>query len=151
MEYWLDMKKPFAMIRQVAALPYRFESPGTPLVMLITSLDSHRWVIPKATLKTRLTPFRAAAREAYVEAGIFGVANPVPLGGYRYEKRRHDGSTRLACVTVFPLAFLVKSTEWPERQKRERKWFTLEEAADAVEELALKSMIATFELDTNHC
>lgn len=145
------MKKRPMIIQQVAALPYQFESPGVPVVMLITSLDSHRWVIPKATLRTGLPPFRAAAREAFIEAGIFGVANPTPLGTYCYDKRRHDGSVRPALVTVFPLAFLLKSTEWPERRHRERKWFTLNEAANAVEEPALKSMIASFTLDTGHC
>lgn len=145
----MPTRKP--LLHQVAALPYLVERPGTTLVMLVTSLETHRWVIPKTRLKPQLPGSRLAARESYIAAGIFGLADADPLGRYHYEKRRQDGSTCVAAVMVYSVAFVAKATEWPERRYRERKWFTLNEAADAVSEPALKALIAGFELDTGHC
>jgi hypothetical protein len=47
-------------------------------------------------------------------------------------------------VTVYPLAVAEELKKWPERSKRKRTWFSLEDAAQAVEEADLGDVIARF-------
>lgn len=125
-------------------MPYRIEEDGSARVMLITSRGTGRWVIPKGNPIRGLEPHRAAAHEAYEEAGVSGIPCPSPLGTYRYRKIKRSGDARGAKVAVFPLAVLRQADEWPEQDERETRWFTLAEAAEAVDEPQLKSMIAGF-------
>ena len=58
--------------RQVGALPFRLGRDGKPKILLVTSRESRRWVIPKGWPMKGRKPFQAAAREAYEEAGLRG-------------------------------------------------------------------------------
>ncbi|RJF85942.1 DUF47 family protein [Sphingomonas cavernae] len=131
-------------MRQIAALPYTMDESGSMRILLITSRETRRWVIPKGNPIKGLAAHRAAEHEAFEEAGIAGIACPAPLGRYSYRKRRRDGSARTATVDVFPLAVTGQSTDWPERDERDQRWFSVPEAANAVEEPDLKSIIAAF-------
>jgi 8-oxo-dGTP pyrophosphatase MutT (NUDIX family) len=95
-------------IRQVAALPYRITDDGTAEILLITSRDTRRWIIPKGNLIRGLDPHQAAAHEAFEEAGISGIAYPSALGTYHNGKRRRNGSVRPTEVEVFPLAVVTQ-------------------------------------------
>ena len=135
------------VIRQIAALPYR--SAGTAIdapvnVLLITSRETKRWVIPKGNWATGETPHAAAAMEAEEEAGVRGAVCPTPLGTYRYRKRRPNGASLMFDVDVYPLAVTQELGEWKEAHQRERRWFSLAEAADAVEEEDLADLIRSF-------
>ena len=135
-------------IRQIAALPYRTDAntPDDPIrVMLITSRETKRWVLPKGNIIAGLAAHEAAAREAFEEAGLHGIACPTPLGSYQYRKHRKDGSSLMLGVTVFPFAFTSQADEWPECAERETRWFTLTDAADAVDEPDLKALILAFQ------
>lgn len=132
------------IIRQVAALPYRIDEAGHPVILLITSRTTGRWVLPKGNPIRGLTAHEAAAREAYEEAGIHGETSPVEIGRYRYLKRRKNGTTCEMSVAVFPLAFGTQAARWPEQAERRTGWFPLPEAADAVDEPELKRLIAEF-------
>jgi predicted phosphate transport protein (TIGR00153 family) len=112
--------------------------------LLITSRETRRWVIPKGNRIRGLDPHQAAAREAFEEAGISGIPCPSSLGSYSYLKWRRDGSARDTQVDVFPLAVISQFDNWPEREERDTRWFTLPEAADAVDEPELKAIIAGF-------
>ncbi len=131
-------------IRQVAAFPYRIESDGSMRVMLITSRETQRWVIPKGNLIKGLSPHEAAAQEAFEEAGLEGIACPTLIGSYTYHKRRKNGLERAIVVDVFPLAVTGQADEWPEQDERSQTWFSLANAAAAVDEPELKSIIAGF-------
>ncbi|WP_454887217.1 DUF47 family protein [Sphingomonas oryzagri] len=131
-------------MRQVAALPYRVESDGSIRVMLITSRESQRWVVPKGNPIKGLRAHEAAAQEAFEEAGIEGIPCPTLIGQYRYTKRRKSGLTRTLDVDVFPLAVTGQAAEWPEQDERICNWFTLANAANAVDEPELKGIIASF-------
>lgn len=135
------------LIRQIAALPYR-STGGTidaPVsILLITSRESGRWVIPKGNLANDSSPHEAAAREAEEEAGVIGPVCPTPLGSYRYRKRRSNGASLMVDVAVFPLAVHEELVEWKERDERERRWFSLSAAAEAVEEVDLRELIRSF-------
>jgi uncharacterized protein Yka (UPF0111/DUF47 family)/8-oxo-dGTP pyrophosphatase MutT (NUDIX family) len=132
------------VIRQIAALPYRIESDGAARVMLITSRETRRWVLPKGNLIKGLALHEAAAHEAFEEAGVTGIPCPTALGEYRYAKRRKNGTTRTMSVAVFPLAFTAQADEWPEQDERETRWFALPQAASAIDEPDLSALIAGF-------
>ncbi|HWL48129.1 MAG TPA: NUDIX domain-containing protein, partial [Sphingomonadaceae bacterium] len=85
-------------MKQIAALPYRSEGDGSVRVMLITSRETRRWVVPKGNPIRGLAPHEAAAHEAFEEAGLHGIACPTALGSYQYRKRRRDGTIRNATV-----------------------------------------------------
>lgn len=93
-----------------------------------------------------MAPHIAAAEEAFEEAGVRGVASPTAVGSYSYLKRRKDGRLERASVDVFPLAVDVEAEDWPEAGQRERRWFSLSEAVEAVEEEELKALVASFRL-----
>ena len=113
-------------------------------ILLVTSRESGRWVIPKGNPTAGLTAHAAAALEAREEAGVVGLVCPTALGSYRYRKRRRNGSALLIDVDVFPLAVNTELHAWKEQHERERRWFSLVEAADAVEEEDLRDLIRSF-------
>ncbi|SFR81839.1 DUF47 family protein [Sphingomonas jatrophae] len=135
------------LIRQIAALPYRSIDPlpgGVVQVMLVTSRGTKRWVIPKGNQPAGLAPHAAAGMEAEEEAGVCGPVCPTPLGSFRYRKRRGSGASLMVDVDVFPLAVTREMPTWKEQHERERRWFTLAEAAEAVDEPDLRAMIRSF-------
>jgi 8-oxo-dGTP pyrophosphatase MutT (NUDIX family) len=72
---------------QCAALPIRFNGEGKMQVLLLTSRDTRRWVIPKGWPIPKLSPGATAAREAYEEAGLEGsIEGATPIGHYHYDK-----------------------------------------------------------------
>jgi uncharacterized protein len=105
-----------AIVQQAAVLPWR--KGATTEVMLITSLGTGRWVLPKG--------------------GIEG-------GSYRYEKLSSDGSIQLCHVTVFAMKVTVQRAIWPEQNRRTTKWHSLQEAAAAVHEDDLRRLILAFD------
>jgi len=134
-----------ALIDQIAALPYRRDADGVVRVLLITSRDTKRWVVPKGNPIRGLTSHLAAEREAFEEAGITGTASPVALGRFRYVKRRRNGAVITLTVAVFPMEFAEQMQDWPEKGQRECRWFSVAEAADAVDEPDLRALILGFQ------
>jgi ADP-ribose pyrophosphatase YjhB (NUDIX family) len=57
---------------QYAALPYRFTQTAALEILLVTTRQSRRWVIPKGWPIKGLRPAKSAAREAFEEAGVRG-------------------------------------------------------------------------------
>lgn len=134
-------------MRQIAALPYRTDAntPNDPVrVMLITSRETKRWVLPKGNPIRGLLPHQAAAHEAFEEAGLHGIACPSALGSYEYRKKRKNGSSLMFGVDVFPFSVTSQADEWPEMEERETRWFTLAESAAAVDEAELAALILSF-------
>lgn len=137
----------YPVIRQIAALPYRNEGSAVDApvsILLVTSRETKRWVIPKGNIAIGAVPHVAAAQEAEEEAGVLGAVCPTPLGSYRYRKRRRNGASLMIDVDVFPLAVNNELAEWKERGERQRKWFALADAANAVEEPDLRDLIRSF-------
>lgn len=128
-------------------MPYRADgtSIDAPIrVMLVTSRATRRWVIPKGNAPAGMAPHAAAAMEAEEEAGVSGLVCPTPLGSYRYRKRRANGASLMVDVDVFPLAVNRELPSWKEQDERERRWFTLAEAAQCVDENDLGDLIRSF-------
>lgn len=138
--------------RQVAALPWRGEG-ETLRILLVSSRETRRWVIPKGWPMKDKSDFAAAAQEAYEEAGLDGVIAEQPVGEYEYLKRLKSGAARLVKVDVYPMQVTSSHRVWPEKGQRTLKWMTPIEAALAVHEPQLRDLIARFagvELSDEH-
>lgn len=130
---------------QFGALPFRFDDHGGLEIMLITSRETRRWIIPKGWPMRTLKPHRTAEREAFEEAGLKGKIGKTEVGRYGYEKRLANGMTVPVEVTVFPLKVQARHKRWPEMDQRDGRWFSAEEAATLVEEDGLQELLWSFE------
>jgi 8-oxo-dGTP pyrophosphatase MutT (NUDIX family) len=124
---------------QVGALCYRSGAKGALKVLLITSRDTGRWVIPKGWPMRNRTDPDAAAREAFEEAGVKGQISPISVGLYRYLK---DG---VPCVVrVYAMAVTEAVDDFPEAGQRRTLWASPEKAARQVHEPELAAIIRAF-------
>ena len=126
---------------QIAALPIRSDKKGKLSVLMITSRDTGRWVMPKGWLMDGKKPWRAAEIEALEEAGAVGFISTTVIGTYRYDKRLDDGTTVRCCVTVYPMMVEKMKRSWKERKERKRQWFSPRKAARLVDEPELTTLL----------
>ena len=141
----MNTRKKAAVRRvQYAALPFRRGAHSRTQVMLVTSRENGRWIIPKGWPKKRKAPYASAAREALEEAGVIGQVGRDPIGSYSYKKRLKSGAVVACEVQVFPLEVKNQQKTWPEKGERELRWFSPTNAARAVQEPVLRKIIRTF-------
>lgn len=130
-----------AILHQAGVIAYQVVG-GQLRVLLVTSRETGRWIVPKGNIERRATPARAAAREAYEEAGVKGeLAAQVPLGFYTYFKRLNAGGVRAATVEVYLLRVTECLKRWPEKGERRLCWVATEEAIRLVEEPGLVPLL----------
>lgn len=129
--------------RQVAALPYRIADTGAVEILVITSRDTGRFIIPKGWPKKGYKKPESAAMEAFEEAGIAGKVSPKPVGSYTYWKRGVGEFERLQ-VIVYPLRVTKQRADWPEKGQRRMAWLSAADAALLVDEPELGSLIRAF-------
>ncbi|HEX5380213.1 MAG TPA: NUDIX hydrolase [Phenylobacterium sp.] len=129
---------------QSAALPWRRASDGRVEVLLITSRETRRWVIPKGWPIKGLTSAQSAAREAFEEAGLLGEARKKKLGFFHYDKRLRSGRVQPVRVAVYAMEVSQEAQDWPEKGQRDKLWTSTAEAAAQVDEPELKAIIAAF-------
>ncbi|WP_299426693.1 NUDIX hydrolase [uncultured Shimia sp.] len=126
---------------QVAALCTR-EAKGATEVLLITSRDTGRWVLPKGWPINGLDAPGAALREAWEEAGVKEAnINSQPVGIYGYDKRLDGGLEVPVDVTVFETEVMELVDDFPEAEERTRKWVPAQEAAGMVNEPQLQAIL----------
>lgn len=128
---------------QYGALCWR-ESENGLEVLLITSRDTGRWVIPKGWPIAGLAPEDAAAKEAWEEAGVKGVTNPVCLGRFGYLKVLGQTAQVPCAVSVYGMQVARLADKFPEVDERRRAWFPPAVAAGLVNEPDLARLIAGF-------
>jgi 8-oxo-dGTP pyrophosphatase MutT (NUDIX family) len=128
---------------QYAALVWRRRK-GQVEVLLVTSRETRRWIIPKGWPMKNRSPHEAAAREAFEEAGVEGKPVETPLGAFHYDKLLKSGDVRHCAVEVFSMKVVKTLEKWPEKGQRERKWFPAQEAAGLVAEPELAAIIQAF-------
>ena len=71
---------------QYGALPYRFTPMAALEILIVTTRQSRRWIVPKGWPIKRLTPSKSAAREAFEEAGVRGKIGARAIGNFTYKK-----------------------------------------------------------------
>jgi 8-oxo-dGTP pyrophosphatase MutT (NUDIX family) len=135
------MSKKSRWQRQVGALPIEIGNNGQAYVLLITSRDTKRWVIPKGWTSRKLSKPKAAAREAEQEAGVLGKIERKPIGSYTYRKVLPAGS-RMVEVDVYALWVRKELKKWSEQRQRTRIWATFEEASKLVREPGLQRLFS---------
>ena len=130
---------------QFAALPFRIKKKGTVEVLLMSSRDTGRWIIPKGWPMDGMRPSDAAAQEAWEEAGLRGRAFDDVLGLYSYSKFLDEGMSIPCIVLVFALEVAQQDVTYPEAGQRATKWMSRKKAAERVDEPELKQIIAGFD------
>ncbi|QUS36824.1 NUDIX domain-containing protein [Falsirhodobacter algicola] len=133
---------------QYGALCWRVKN-GRRQILLITSRETGRWVIPKGWPMEDRTPAGAAAQEAWEEAGVRGDVASVPIGSFLYDKvmsRRKNAVVSLRTrVRVFALKVRALEKDYPERKQRRRRWVSCSKAARLVREPDLAALLRAFE------
>ena len=126
--------------KQVAALPVRVDDEGRVHVLLITSRETQRFIIPKGWPMKGRKDHQAAAIEAQQEAGIIGRIQKKPVGSYTYWKRRAEHFDYCR-VKVFLLEFRHQLPDWREKAQRRGAWLLADEAANLVDEPGLVQIV----------
>lgn len=105
-------------------------------VLLIQSARRKGWVLPKGGWESDEECTEAAEREAWEEAGII-VRIDYDLGDITESRppkpsknSSKDGSKAL--YRFYEATVTREETDWPERHKRERQWFTFKQAKEAL-------------------
>jgi 8-oxo-dGTP pyrophosphatase MutT (NUDIX family) len=127
---------------QYAALPYRLSGRSRTEVLLVTSRETQRWIIPKGWPQRGRARYDSAAREAFEEAGVVGAVGRRPVGSFPYQKRLKNGGVMVCEVHVFPLKVTRQSKQWPEKEQRDVKWLSIKQAAETVQEPMLSEIIS---------
>jgi 8-oxo-dGTP pyrophosphatase MutT (NUDIX family) len=130
--------KPDWYYRQSAVVPYRWQDDKLE-VLLITSRKRKRWIIPKGIVEPDMTAYASAAKEALEEAGVIGRVGTRPIAEYSYSKW---GGT--CTVEVFPLQVEKQLDDWLEIGFRRRRWATVEEAVNLVEQPDMRAILRRF-------
>ncbi|NDV48105.1 MULTISPECIES: NUDIX hydrolase [unclassified Salipiger] len=125
---------------QYAALCYRIRD-GKVQILLITSRGRRRWTLPKGWPMQGRSPAKAAAREAWEEAGVKGLVDELCVGGYSYQKR---SSNRPHMALVYPLEVVELDKKFPERRERKQRWVSPKRAAEMVDHPELAKLLLGF-------
>ncbi|GLS87950.1 NUDIX hydrolase [Cypionkella aquatica] len=131
---------------QYGALCWRMHR-GKVEVLLITSRDTGRWVIPKGWPMDKRSPSEAAMQEAWEEAGVRGEIAQTSLGQFNYVKLLTPKRSCECAVEVFALRVSELADKFPERKERRRKWFAADKAARKVNEPQLRMVLAGLSAD----
>jgi 8-oxo-dGTP pyrophosphatase MutT (NUDIX family) len=114
-----------ARLEQAATIPFRHAN-GTVKVCLIRRIGTDLWSLPKGSVDPGDTLEKTALKESWEEAGLLGrLCGREPVGTYLYEK--HGATLQVA---VYLMEVIAHEDQWDEDEIRERKWFTLHEAAE---------------------
>ncbi|QQM31056.1 NUDIX hydrolase [Martelella lutilitoris] len=129
---------------QIAALCHR-EGVDGPQVLLITSRTTRRWIIPKGWPVTGTDGAGTALQEAWEEAGVKPADRDHRwLGRYRYKKIVGGELPVTTDVHVYAVRVETLLDSFPEMDERKRAWMTPEDAARAVQEPELKTILKDF-------
>lgn len=85
-----------------------------------------------------------AATEAFEEAGVRGALLDRAIGWFGYDKVFADGRCEDAEVELFALSVTEVLDDWPEKDQRDRQWFSPAEAAERIEEAELAALLLVF-------
>lgn len=112
---------------QSGVIPYRLKGKKKVEVLLITSVKRKRWIIPKGYVEFNLSPFESAKKEAFEEAGLLGSNETFELGEFIIEK-----SYGKCFLKIFSMEVIKEHEDYPEKFKRSKKWFGLDEAIEKI-------------------
>lgn len=129
---------------QFAALCYRYQKDKLR-VLLITSRNTGRWIIPKGWPIDGKTPAETALQEAWEEAGVVGKCDDVCLGMFSYRKYLEEAEGFPCVGMVYPVRVKQLEDKYPEAGQRKRKWLSRNRAAKLVSEPELARILRDFD------
>jgi 8-oxo-dGTP pyrophosphatase MutT (NUDIX family) len=129
-------------VRQVAAIPFRIGEAGEMEIMLVTSRETKRFIVPKGWPMKGKSGRKAATIEAEEEAGVIGKTLKAPAGTYSYWKRLPAGFIHVD-VTVYLLEVSEELSKWKETGKRQRAWLSPAQASTLIDEPELSTLLKT--------
>jgi 8-oxo-dGTP pyrophosphatase MutT (NUDIX family) len=132
-----------AVARQYGAIPYMLRQDRL-VFLLITSRGTGRWIFPKGSPIKRMTPWEAAAREAFEEAGVEGDIETRPIGTCRDMKTVGAGR-RTIDIDFYPLQVTRQLDDWPEMHSRQRRWVALPDAERLLANPRMAELVAILE------
>jgi 8-oxo-dGTP pyrophosphatase MutT (NUDIX family) len=122
---------------QSAIIPYSIKD-GELQILLITSIRKKKWIIPKGFIEFNLSAFESAKKEAFEEAGVIGTNETIELGSFTIKK--YGGRTN---IVVYSMEVEKFKDDYPEKNLRKRKWYTVEEAIETISIPEVIKMIET--------
>ena len=131
-----DIYKSEFDFNQSCVIPYRISN-GSVELLLITSIKKQRWIFPKGFIEFNLSAFESAKKEAYEEAGVIGENETVELGSFELKKKN-----RSSHIKIFSMEVTKELKDYPEKNLRKRKWFTLIEANTEITNNEMKNFIS---------
>ena len=125
---------------QFAALCLRRKA-GRAEVLMITSRETGRWLLPKGWRMDDRSEGETGLTEAWEEAGVIGRLSGPALGTYGAQKALETGRPLPCRVEVHPVKVDKLAARYPEKGQRRRKWVPLAKAARLVAEPELAELL----------
>lgn len=114
-------------MHRIGIVPFDIEENAIAL-LYVTSQSRGRWIVPKGLIKEGESHVDACQREAFEEAGVEGIVfDDFPMT-VSIGKRSENGVEQVP-VTYYPLLVTRQHDEWPEKDRRERHWALIADAA----------------------
>jgi len=135
-----EVNKPEFEIKHSCVIPYRISN-GSIELLLITSIKKQKWIFPKGFIEFNLSAFESAKKEAYEEAGVIGENETVELGSFELKKKNSS-----SYVKIFSMEVTKELKDYPEKNLRKRKWFTVKEALENIENSDIKNFVNKLEM-----
>lgn len=128
---------------QYGALPWR-RTPAGLQILLITTRNTRRWIVPKGWPEAGRSPQECAAQEAFEEAGVTGAVTPEAIGVFGHKKQVKSGQMISCQIHVHAMEVSAVARDWPEKDARRTKWCLVAEALMLVDDPGLRRIIARF-------
>ncbi len=114
-------------MHRIGIIPFDVKDNLTAL-LFVTSMTRGRWILPKGKIKPGESPQETCHREGFEEAGVRGVVlEDFPLTVV-IGKTTKSGVQNIP-VTYYPYLVQVQEDDWPEKERRQRHWALIQDAA----------------------
>ena len=130
--------------KQVGCLCYKWVD-KTLKVLLVTSLTTKKWIIPKGWIDIKLGSSTSASVEAWEEAGILGICDKKKFGDFKHTKILKDGYPLECIVDVFLMKTITQKADFPEKNIRTLKWIDPKDAASFIRNKSLIQLLKNFD------
>ncbi|WP_342076324.1 NUDIX hydrolase [Yoonia sp. SS1-5] len=144
--FWAGTLRPLFhrdSVLQVAALCWRAGDDGIEVLLINSSAG--RWILPKGWPMDDRSDAEAAKQEAWEEAGVKdGDLVEQPIGSFLSTKEFKNGAIVPCETKVFEIAVTAMVSDFPESDRRQVRWVTLDTAAKMVSQDGLARLLRNF-------
>jgi len=133
-------------VKKVGVIPYKIID-GKISILMVTSMGTGRWVLPKGKLKKLERHKKGCLREAFEEAGVKGeilTDFPMTIVIASNEQDKTGQIILKTPVIFYPMQVKKDFKIWPEKKQRRRKWISLDKALDKIKSKDISSVLKNF-------